>query len=322
MQIILAILLMCVLLALIVYAFPLIIAFVVIALCFMIYAAIYFRGNKFQAIKGSISEYITDCNELNAHINQLRSSYVDIHKTDYGEATFKNVSKQNFRKLGIKNAKYAPNIYDCSSSVCDSARKQPFKYICKYFNIPSNEASLNQFEEILNNFAAAEEGKELSKKKREAILNSIAHDIPWVIRKLFPKKLDRELGFDEFVFNEMFYPTFSFRYVSAGGNSGNQFDITFDIPMLERFITYLSEQVKTKKSAEGQRRLMTPKLRQQIKERDNFTCKLCSNSTAQEPNLLLEIDHIIPVSKGGMTTENNLQTLCWKCNRSKGAKVS
>ena len=34
-----------------------------------------------------------------------------------------------------------------------------------------------------------------------------------------------------------------------------------------------------------------------------------------------EIDHIIPVSKGGLTTEDNLQTLCWRCNRSKGNKM-
>ena len=56
-------------------------------------------------------------------------------------------------------------------------------------------------------------------------------------------------------------------------------------------------------------------------ERDNYTCKSCGNSTHDEPNLLLEIDHIVPVSKGGYTTEENLQTLCWKCNRSKGNKL-
>ena len=45
------------------------------------------------------------------------------------------------------------------------------------------------------------------------------------------------------------------------------------------------------------------------------------NSIEKEPNLLLEIDHIIPIAKNGMTTEENLQTLCWKCNRSKGSKI-
>ena len=37
--------------------------------------------------------------------------------------------------------------------------------------------------------------------------------------------------------------------------------------------------------------------------------------------LLLEIDHIVPIVKGGLTTEDNLQTSCWKCNRSKGSKL-
>ena len=58
-----------------------------------------------------------------------------------------------------------------------------------------------------------------------------------------------------------------------------------------------------------------------IKKRDKYTCKNCKNNLDKEPNLLLEIDHIIPLAKGGITSEDNLQTLCWKCNRSKGAKL-
>ena len=66
---------------------------------------------------------------------------------------------------------------------------------------------------------------------------------------------------------------------------------------------------------------MTSSLREKIKIRDNYTCKNCGNSTDKEPNLLLEIDHIIPISKNGLTVEDNLQTLCWKCNRKKGSKI-
>lgn len=73
--------------------------------------------------------------------------------------------------------------------------------------------------------------------------------------------------------------------------------------------------------AKEQWTLMTKKLREYIKKRDNFTCCNCGNSTHVEPNLLLEIDHIIPVSKGGVTSEENLQTLCWKCNRAKSDKI-
>jgi len=34
-----------------------------------------------------------------------------------------------------------------------------------------------------------------------------------------------------------------------------------------------------------------------------------------------EIDHIIPVIKGGTDDKNNLALLCRKCNRSKGANI-
>ena len=81
----------------------------------------------------------------------------------------------------------------------------------------------------------------------------------------------------------------------------------------------LENKLSLKALAKEQRALMTTKLRKQIKERDNYTCRQCGNSIFAEPNFLLEIDHIIPISKGGLTKESNLQTLCWKCNRKKGA---
>lgn len=101
-----------------------------------------------------------------------------------------------------------------------------------------------------------------------------------------------------------------------------QCDVMMDIENLNRFVKYLSDNIKFKKSVAGQRALMTSELRKKILQRDNYTCKYCGASVYQEPNLLLEIDHIIPVSKGGLTTEDNLQTLCWKCNRKKGAKIT
>lgn len=321
MYVILAILILCLAIAIIPFVLPIVLILFLVGLCLNLYASRYFKSSEFLAIKESISDYATECNELNKHIEGLRSSYVGINKVDYGEMEYKNAGSSVFKRKKLENAKYAPNIYDCSRTVCDNARKQPFKYVCKYFNIKENEQSLQRFEDIINNFSAAEDGKTMLKNKRAQIIESIEQDIPSIIQKFFKTKLTSELGFDEFNFEEMYFPVFSFRYISAGGKSGTQFDLTMDIPMMERFVVYLSERVKFKKSAEGQRRLMTPKLRQEIISRDDFTCKQCGNSTRNEPNLLLEVDHIVPVSKGGMTEESNLQTLCWKCNRSKGAKL-
>ena len=59
------------------------------------------------------------------------------------------------------------------------------------------------------------------------------------------------------------------------------------------------------------------RLRYQVLKRDNFSCCQCGASPAKDPSVSLHIDHIIPWSKGGRTTLDNLQTLCSKCNLGK-----
>lgn len=59
------------------------------------------------------------------------------------------------------------------------------------------------------------------------------------------------------------------------------------------------------------------RLRMSVLKRDNFKCVLCGRTPATDPSILLEIDHIIPWSKGGQTTIDNLQTLCSLCNNGK-----
>lgn len=73
------------------------------------------------------------------------------------------------------------------------------------------------------------------------------------------------------------------------------------------------------KSAKYQRTIMSSSLRYRVLKRDNFKCQYCGAS-AKEDGVKLEVDHIIPVSKGGKTIISNLQTLCERCNRGKSNK--
>lgn len=65
-----------------------------------------------------------------------------------------------------------------------------------------------------------------------------------------------------------------------------------------------------------QRSAMTNTLRYKILQRDGFRCVLCGRSV-QDGVKQLEVDHVLPVSKGGLTVESNLRTLCYDCNRGK-----
>lgn len=53
-------------------------------------------------------------------------------------------------------------------------------------------------------------------------------------------------------------------------------------------------------------------LRWEVFARDNFTCRECGSRK------FLTADHVIPESKQGPTTLENLQTLCQSCNSRKG----
>ena len=57
------------------------------------------------------------------------------------------------------------------------------------------------------------------------------------------------------------------------------------------------------------------RLRAEVLLRDSARCRRCRTP------IRLEVDHIIPVSKGGKTEESNLQTLCRRCNRRKWKRL-
>lgn len=293
----------------------------VLTLSYVIYRHLYFNSSKFLNLKSDIQKYIQNCNDLNTHINELKSSFVDTSSFDNGKGELNDNSNYRFKRKEWQNNIKNHQINNCSASVCKSASNQPIKYLCKYFNIETNESTLMSFETVLNDFAAAEEGKELLRNERDSILSNISDSIPKLIMHFSKNMVVRKLGFETYDFSDLYFPVYTFQYVSAGGNSSIKCDIKLNIDNLENLIFYLNDLIKFRKSIQGQRALMTSSLREKIKLRDNFCCKKCSLSIRDEKNLLLEIDHIIPLSKGGITSENNLQTLCWRCNRTKGSKI-
>ncbi len=57
---------------------------------------------------------------------------------------------------------------------------------------------------------------------------------------------------------------------------------------------------------------ISPALRKQVAERDEYTCQMCGKKLPFDDTL--HLDHIIPAALGGESTLSNLRVLCRDCN--------
>jgi len=69
--------------------------------------------------------------------------------------------------------------------------------------------------------------------------------------------------------------------------------------------------------AKSKRKSIPKSIRFEVFKRDLFTCQYCGKKA---PDVILEIDHIVPVSKGGDNSIENLVSACKDCNSGKSNK--
>ena len=281
----------------------------------------YFMSKEFIQHKMQIDAFVKEYNDIARYVEKFQSISLQSNSSDkykYAHlATGSNTSSYNIQRDRnvVNQSRY---VHNASLQVVRNAELEPFKYLCKYFDFKPNEENLQYIQDLgeqVSRFLNAERNLD---SRYNRIIRSI--NPPHFIMKHYQLEFLHliEVSLPDISFE---FPTYTFQYVSAGGNSSQTTSITLNEETIEMLIEYMDEQVKYKNSAKAQRSLMTKKLREYIKRRDNYTCQSCNASTAQQDLLLLEVDHIIPVAKGGLSTEDNLQTLCWKCNRTKSDKI-
>ena len=121
--------------------------FATIYILYQLYCCFYFTSESFLKIKDSIKNYTKNCNELNHHIEELKNSYTAVRSYDYGESNIEDESNYNFKRNQWKEiSKNNHQVHNCTATICKNANDQPFKYLCKYFDIKINETVLSSFE--------------------------------------------------------------------------------------------------------------------------------------------------------------------------------
>ena len=103
------------------------------------------------------------------------------------------------------------------------------------------------------------------------------------------------------------------RYIVLRSNNGTLMKIFLE-DINDSSIVPIDFMKKEKES----RNPINPKLRYEVLKRDRFKCRYCG---AKGKYVKLEVDHIIPVSRGGTDDIDNLRTSCFKCNRGKGDRI-
>lgn len=279
----------------------------------------YYESPSFLKVKKTCEALMSSQREFNEYISEK----VQLISKLFGTRVVRNetINEDEYNYIRPYRKTITPFSVEVSSGVFASAENNPLEYVVKKFYpdkklYPEQIQKLYQLVEELETLRDAKQIIENYKVEYQQYLG----DVPDFVMENDEAGFYSRLGFatiDEGVLTV----EYKFSYTSSGGKAQKSFTVPMTEETIAELIKVLESKLTASAFAKEQRTLMTKRLREFIKKRDNFTCCNCGNSTKIEPNLLLEIDHIIPVAKGGRTVEDNLQTLCWKCNRKKSDKI-
>ena len=279
----------------------------------------YYKSDEFAKVKKSCETLMGAQKEFNEYIDEKVQAIAGYFGSRVVRTDTTHTDTNNYIRPYKKTI--TPFTAEVSSTVFASAENNPMAYIVKnfYLNKQQYPESIKKLHSLVEELETLKDAKKIIETYKKDYQKYLV-DVPAFVMENDESGFYSRLGF-AYIDESALTIEYKFSYTSGGGMAQRSFTVPMTEETIVELINTLENKLTLKAFAKEQRNLMTTKLRETIKKRDNFTCCMCGNSTEKEPNLLLEIDHIVPVSKGGCTVEDNLQTLCWKCNRSKSNKL-
>lgn len=279
----------------------------------------YYESSDFQKIKETCEGLMSSQREFNEYIDEKVRSISQL----FGTRVVRNetINDDEYDYVRPYKKTVTPFTAEVSAAVFASAENDPLEYIVKYFysNKKSYPEQIQKLYQLVEELETLKDAKQIIENYKMEYQQYLV-GVPDFVMENDEAGFYSRLGFAT-IDESVLAVEYKFSYTSGGGLAQRSFTVPMTEETIAELIKTLENRLTASAFAKEQRTLMTKKLREAIKARDNYTCCNCGNSTHVEPNLLLEIDHIIPVSKGGRTEESNLQTLCWKCNRAKSNKI-
>lgn len=279
----------------------------------------YYNSPAFLKIKETCEVLMSAQREFNEYIKEKVDSISQL----FGTRVIRDetINEDKYQYIRPYKKTITPFTAEVSAAVFASAENNPLEYVIKYFYPNKNlyPEQIRKLHLLVEELATLKDAKLIIDNYKKEYQQYIK-DVPDYIMEEDETGFYSKLGFAN-IDESVLAVEYTFSYTSGGGMAKRKFSVPMTEETIVELIRALEKRLTESAFTKEQRALMTNKLREFIKKRDNYTCCNCGNSIREEPNLLLEIDHIIPVSKGGCTVEENLQTLCWKCNRAKSNKI-
>ncbi|MBE6870580.1 MAG: HNH endonuclease [Ruminococcaceae bacterium] len=280
----------------------------------------YYDSPAFFKIKETCEVLMSTQREFNEYITEKVESISQL----FGTRVVRNetINEDEYQYIRPYKKTINPFMAEVSATVFASAENNPLDYVIKNFYPNKNiyPEQIQKLHLLIEELATLKEAKEIIENYKKEYQQYI-NDVPDYVMEEDEAGFYSRLGFAN-IDESVLVVEYTFSYTSSGGKAKRKFTVPMTEESIVELIKALEEKFTASDFTKEQRALMTNKLREFVKKRDDFTCRICGNSIHAEPNLLLEIDHIVPVSKGGCTIEDNLQTLCWKCNRAKSNKMA
>ena len=233
------------------------------------------------------------------------------------------------KKLRAINAKYVFRRVE--------QRKLTQEYDAKhnYDNVSPKDYLIYQLvylqHQLKNDFASAKENIETYRKYREEITAECSvvdyENVKWILFKKYAQKIERNLlnkvalkpETRVTIIVELYHVNSNHILKSRKGETFYEDEI---IRLIKRVGNKRGNFYQDREIWDAicrvERARVSNRMRFSIYDRDGYHCRKCGKSGWSH---YLEIDHIIPISKGGKSTYDNLQTLCRECNLEKGSKV-